>query len=166
MAGNVEKVEVQTTSGSKDFINPSADLSIGADVTKAMAHQPGLYSYYGEVTEAALARAERAKWKMQCKRDDLDKKYREQAQESQTKTTEGALESRINRNAEVRALQEKWMEYKHSASRLVRFLEACKQRADMLRSIGAYRRAEFEQSEMQTLQNKKRRVLSNNEGED
>ena len=162
MSHELEKVT--TTYGSRKLkvtMDPGADLKIGADLTKAMADQPGLYAFYASLAEEAEGRAKNIKYQLHCKEEDLDKVFRKKAIASGEKFTESGLKNKVNRHPEMRALYEQYLEARRTAGKLTVLKDAFRQRADMLRSIGANRRSEVEQGEFQTLKQKAKRVLSN-----
>lgn len=159
----IDPVTTKTTNGISVTADPTADLGIGADISKAMARQPGLLGYYVMLAETAEARRKKLKYMIHCTYEDLDDKYRKLAAQKDEKLTEPALKNRINRNPNMRTLYEKYLKASHTAGLLYGYKEAFRQRGEMLRSIGANRRTEQEQTELQTMTAKKKRVLANNE---
>jgi hypothetical protein len=155
----IDKITTKTSEGAQVTADPYADLSIGADITKAMARQPGLLGYYVMLAEVAEARRKKLKYMIHCMYEDLDAKVRSIAAQNDEKLTEPALKNRINRNPKMRALYEKYLIASRTAGLLYGYKEAFRQRGEMLRSIGANRRTEQEQSELQTMTARKKRVL-------
>jgi len=159
----IGSVEAVTSVGQPVTLDPDADLIIGTDLTKAMSTQAGLFAFYGILAVEAEARAKKAKYRIHCKAEDLDRVFRKKAAGDKTKITEVALKAKINRHSEMRALYEKSLELKRSFGKLNILKEAFKQRAEMLRSIGANNRAEQQQGELATMKSQARRAMSNAE---
>lgn len=138
------------------------DIEISTDLNREMADQPGRYAWYGALHEQALYRQKKAKYLVHCKQEDLDKLIRERSartrKDEDKKLTEGAIKAEINRDPEMREAFKKYMAASREAGLLKVLREAFDQRASMLQSIGANRRAEFEQGELKTLKQKAKAV--------
>ena len=158
MSHQIDKITSKTTQGISVTSDPSEDLSVGADINKAMARQPALLGYYVMLAETAEARRKKLKYMIHCTYEDLDKKIRSISAQNDEKLTEPALKNRINRNPAMRALYEKYLKASHTAGMLYGYKEAFRQRGEMLRSIGANRRTEQEQTELQTKKAQAKRV--------
>ena len=154
----IDTITSKTTQGVAVTADPMTDLAIGPDVTKAMARQPGLLGYYVMLAETAEARRKKLKYRIHCMYEDLDEKYRTLASKKEEKLTEPMLKTRINRNPEMRALYVLYLKASHTAGLLYGYKEAFRQRGEMLRSIGANRRTEQEQTELQTMKAKAKRL--------
>jgi hypothetical protein len=103
----------------------------------------------------------RLKYEIYCLQEDLDYSIRKKEVAKGGKTpTEGAIKARINRHPDVRAKYDEYLEARRVAGMLKVLAGAFEQRADMLRSIGAMRRRELDQSEITTLKDKAKRVAS------
>lgn len=135
------------------------DIDIGPDLTRHMSRQPGLFAYYGGIAEAAYQRSKRLKYEIHCLQEDLDGELRRKAKAKGEKLpTETAIKAKINRHPDVRAKFEEYLEAKRVAGMLAILKDAFKQRADMLRSIGAMQRSELDQSDIATLKRKAKHV--------
>lgn len=146
--------------GREVTLDPASDLGIGADLNKAMSEQASTFAFYATMSEEAEARAKRIKFKLHCLEEDLDKVIRSNAHIKEEKLTEAAVKNRINRNSKMRALYEQYIAARRTAGLLTVLKKAFEQRAEMLRSIGANRRAEFEQGQLATLKRKATRALN------
>lgn len=146
--------------GREVTVNPGEDLTVGADLNKAMADQASTFAFYAVLSEEAEAKAKSIKFKIHCLEEDLDKVVRKNAIEHEEKLTEAAVKNKINRHSSMRGLYQQYIDARRTAGLLTVLKKAFEQRAEMLRSIGANRRAEFEQGDMKTLQRKAKRVLS------
>lgn len=145
-------MKVRTKAGLLVEVTPDADLKIDVnDLTGEMSRQPGLYAYYAALAEESYRRAKRAKFRIHCLEEDLDKKYR-----AEGKVTETQLRNRINRHPQMRALYQKYIDEKRKSGILSVLKEALSQRKDMLQSIGANRR-DRGQLDLATLKAKARR---------
>jgi hypothetical protein len=159
MAKPIDKIKTETAAGVKVLLDPGEDLRVGNDISKAMAEQPALFAFYGVLAEEAEAKAKKLKYQIHCKEEDLDKHFRERAIKHEERLTEQALKNRINRHSDMRTLYEQYLTAKRTAGLLVVLKEAFRQRAEILRSIGANKRIEVEQGELQTLKSRAQRAL-------
>lgn len=156
------KLGAQTPDKIPVVVNPSPDLEIGADLDAEMGQQPGLFAYYGILAEEAKARAKKVKFRIHCLREDLDARIRAKGEIR----TEKAIEAAINRSPKMRALFKLSMDRQREAGFLAVLAKAFDQRKDMLQSMGANRRKEMAQGEMQTLQQKAREKLKHRKQQD
>ncbi len=120
------------------------EIKIGNDLNLEMAMQPSLYAFYGSLLAEAKTEVKRAKARVYCFAEDEDRRLRALFKEEGKRYTEASLKARINRSVKMRQLREEAVEAGRKFGHLLELKEVLKQRAEMLRSIGANRRRDVE----------------------
>jgi len=116
------------------------------NLTKEYAKQASLYAYYGTLYNEA----DRALMKSDAYKDslyaELDLEYRKELQDE--KATEGRIKSMVISDAdyEKSVTQVTYCTYRKGVLKTI--MDALKMRADMLVSMGAHLRAEYDQTGM------------------
>ena len=153
------RFRVKAQLGEEDHvIDPTEDLFIRGDLSKAMRRQPGLFAWYAGLAEEEAHRGRKLKAQIERMSEDLDEKIRREGK----KPTEKQISAQIKRHPMVRALQDKYLATMRRVGHLKVLKEAFAQRANLLQSVGVTSRKEMD-AELRTLQ---KRMQNNPEEED
>jgi hypothetical protein len=118
------------------------------DLDKEYREQSALYAYF--VVEAAKAEREHASAvdEKDFVHAECDEFYREEIRDTGVKLTEAMVESAIIQDDEYREVRIQLLRAKEHWTILKGIVRALEQRANMLISLGAHRRAEFDMTNM------------------
>jgi len=142
-----EKFELMMPSGDKVEIDTDKLFNIDeTNLTREYAKQAALYAYYGKLyndADRAFMRAEASKDALYA---ELDIAYREELKDE--KTTEGKIKSMVITDEQYTKSVNNVIYCQYRRNTLRTILDALKMRADMMISMGAHLRAEYDQTGM------------------
>jgi len=141
------KIELIMPHSDKEIIDLDELFNIDeTNLTKEYAKQASLYAYYGTLYN----QADRSLMEHEAKKDstyaELDLSYRDELKDE--KTTEGRIKSMVltDNGYKKELIRLEYATYRKNVLRTI--MDALKMRADMMISMGAHLRAEYDQTGM------------------
>jgi hypothetical protein len=122
------------------------------NLSAEMAHQASLYGYFATIAVKAEHQAAMLDMATEQMYAETDVDIREKAAKDGVKITEAGIKAQILLDAEYVALAESALGSKYDFKLLKAIAGALEQRANMLISLGAYKRHELDQTAMNTRQ--------------
>jgi len=127
-----------------------------SDLSGEFTRQPSLYAYVATLTAQAEAETLDSKRNLERERAEADKRARTYLAGSNAKVTDSALDARIVLDVDYQIAMERESQAKYQQLLLKAVERSMSMRADMLISLGAHLRHEYEQTDMTILDTKQR----------